>query len=250
MRGWLKRLAAVFDGSRRAGGPADPVAPARPHMPQHFDVAGNEDILAGWRYCATLQLRTPLAILQHHNAFAPLSDDGPPVLSQEMWHGIWVPETKGSLLSDLIAVGATMASEIGQVPLDGGDYYHYLLAVREIVEGPATLDRKMLLIRELLERSGPGGAPFASYHGEAALIARIFPLAVTRLPVSASVAIRMAEAGLDTLGAVEGAGDASLLAIHGLGPKSLAAIRQALSSDELDRGATRFIAPEFEPLRT
>lgn len=246
MKLWLEKLVQSFTGKQHVEVTHQPAAQARPDLPQHFDAMANADILSGWRYCATMQLRTPLGILQRHGEFAPLSKNGPPVISEVMWHGIWVPETKGSL--DFLGAGATMASEVGPIPRDGGDYYHFLVAVREIAEGEGAIESKLGRIGSLVNQRGPEGTRYGDYHEAEALQEMIFPRILTLLPIPRSLAGRLAESGMDTLGAVENAGDQQLLAIHGLGAKSLVAMRQYLLSSGADRSAKRFIAEEFKPL--
>lgn len=87
---------------------------------------GNEDIITGWRFSATLQMRTPLAILRKHNRLVPATPDGPPQLTTEMWQGIWLPDTGPEW--NFLNEGATMASEVGAIPRDGGDYLPFLTA--------------------------------------------------------------------------------------------------------------------------
>lgn len=70
-------------------------------------------------------------------------------------HGIWIIETKtntelGIGLPDLVFTNQTCASEIGQVPRDGGDFLTFLIAIRRITEAvePA-VGRESMLRAEL-----------------------------------------------------------------------------------------------------
>ena len=49
-----------------------------------------------------------------------------------MWEGIWLPD-----LGDGSIGGLGMASEVGLIPGDGGDYLAFLIAFRTITEGDA-----------------------------------------------------------------------------------------------------------------
>src|SRR5690606_38107009 len=109
---------------------------------------GFEDILTGWVYSATLQLRTPLYVLDLDGHRVPAGPGNPPVLTHEQWHGVWMPET-GEEFSFLDA-GATRSSEVGYVPRDGGDYLVFLKRVRSISEGAASTEAKEKALRLLL----------------------------------------------------------------------------------------------------
>ncbi|PWB21346.1 hypothetical protein [Comamonas sp. JNW] len=118
----------------------------RPYVAQGL---ANQDIVAGWRFSATLQLRTPLQFLLLHGVFHPLAKGEPP--EHPIMHGIWVTETKtnaelGIGLPDLVLTNQTCASEIGQVPSDGGDFLKFLIAIRNIKETaePAPVQESIL----------------------------------------------------------------------------------------------------------
>ena len=120
------------------------------HDPDQGPVSQNRDILKGYRFCATLQLRTPLHVLQHHGEVVGLDAVrpayGPP------WSGIWVLETKtyrelGIPIRELPP--GPMASEIGPVPADGGDFLVFLKAYRTIVESKREVTERLSKLEEL-----------------------------------------------------------------------------------------------------
>jgi hypothetical protein len=83
----------------------------------------NDDILAGWLLSVAMQRRTPLAWLQRHGEFHEGSD--PPAEAAPMQHACWLPVTRSwrSLDIDLDEMPeTTMASEVGQIPANGGDF--------------------------------------------------------------------------------------------------------------------------------
>ena len=97
----------------------------------------NQDIISGWRFSATLQLRTPLFYLKLHGAHHPIEQGELP--EHPVMHGVWIIATKtnaelGIGLPDLILTNQTCASEIGQVPRDGDDFLKFLIAVKSISE--------------------------------------------------------------------------------------------------------------------
>lgn len=221
-------------------------APHRHDMPQI--PSGNEDIIEGWRYCATLQLRTPLAVLENHGKVVPASPEGPPTLTDEMWHGIWLPELGREF--DFLSSGASMASDVGPIPADGGDYLPFLKAVRRISEGGGTAAEMEASLRALVRDTGPHGTPYSRFAKAGELVDRVLPRTVHHLPVPANVRAGLLEARLDTLGKLAAADDKRLRAVKGLGPKALTSIRAFLATSAIDPDAKRLRADEFAPLDT
>jgi hypothetical protein len=205
--------------------------------------SGNEDIITGWRFCATLQMRTPLAILQEHNRLVPATPAGPPQLTNEMWQGIWVPDLGSDW--DFLDEGASMASEIGAIPRDGGDYLPFLIAVRKISEAEATIAGKEVALRALTKERGPHGTPYSKFRDADALVDQVLPRAIHLLPIPRPVREDLLAAGYTTLAKIQGAADAALLSVKGLGPKSLANIREFLAATRMDLHAERHIAKDF-----
>lgn len=242
---WLKRMLGMDAPavSRQAQEPA--TFTGRNDMTMLDDL--DPEIVAGWEYSATLQLRTPLAILRQHNRFVPLSAGAPPQLSKEMWHGIWVVKVVDDDLSQLLSQGRTMASEVGPVPSDGGDYLAFLIGVREISEGPVSPADKEIALRALVRSNGPGGSPYSKYHTGDDLVDRVVPRSITLLPLPKTMEPRLLEAGVRTLGDVARATDEDLLMIKGLGAKSVMAIRAFLEADTHDSDSERYLSPEFAP---
>lgn len=213
----------------------------RQDMP--LGLGGNEDIIKGWRFSATLQMRTPLAILREHNRLVPATPDGPPELTTEMWQGIWLPDLGSHW--DFFDEGATMASEVGAIPRDGGDYLPFLTAVRTISEGEASLPEKETALRELAKERGPSGTPYSKFMSESALVDKVLPRAIHQLPVPKPVRESLLNMGYKTLASVQAAPDAALLKIKGLGPKSVANVREFLAATDIDLNAERHLAQEF-----
>ncbi|MDQ2701741.1 MAG: helix-hairpin-helix domain-containing protein [Pseudomonadota bacterium] len=203
---------------------------------------GNEDIITGWRFCATMQMRTPLAILRQHNRLVPASPDGPPQLTTEMWQGIWLPDLGSEW--NFLDEGASMASEIGPVPSDGGDYLPFLIAVRTISEGSGTIAEMDAALRALTKERGPRGTPNSKFYSGRALVDRVLPRTIHLLPVPAPVRENLLAAGYKTLAKVQAATDDTLLAIKGLGPKGLANIREFLTT-ATDLHAERHLAQDL-----
>ena len=109
-------------------------------MTSLFDM-DNDDVLAGWEMSVTMQRRTPLKWLQRHREFREGSKR--PAERLPMQHACWAPVVRSwrAIGIDMDEVPeTTMASEIGQIPVDGGDFLPFLMEYRMIVEdGGGTL---------------------------------------------------------------------------------------------------------------
>jgi hypothetical protein len=104
------------------------------------EVAG--DLIKGWQLSVTMMLRTPLKWLQRHGEFHEGSKRPAEKVPPE--HAIWIfvlkPWRELGIDADEIP-HTTMASQIGQIPVDGGDFLPFLLEYRIIVEdGGGTLE--------------------------------------------------------------------------------------------------------------
>jgi hypothetical protein len=102
------------------------------------DMSEFADVTGGWEMSVTMQLRTPPKWLQRHREYH--AGAGCPVEQLPPEHACWVPVTKTwrSLGIDTDEIpNTTMASQIGQIPVDGGDFLPFLMEYRMIVEGAA-----------------------------------------------------------------------------------------------------------------
>lgn len=117
-----------------------------------------DDITIGWYFCATMQRRTPSAILRRHLEFWPKEQGAPPDICPEGWEGIWLLASP-----DWMATTArlSMASDVGPVPADGGDYLPFLLALQDLSSGNRA--GAFGSIRELIAATGERGTPHVHY---------------------------------------------------------------------------------------
>jgi hypothetical protein len=99
-------------------------------------MANFADLTSGWEMSVTMQLRTPLKWLQRHREFHAGAERPSEALPPE--HACWVPVPKSlrelGIDADEIPL-STMASQIGQIPVDGGDFLPFLMEYRMIAEG-------------------------------------------------------------------------------------------------------------------
>lgn len=190
-----------------------------------------DDLTKGWRFGATMQLRTPLRVLSRHGEVHDGLTDPPPI-AREQWEGYWTPVLKsfkdlGIDIPEIVVGGKTTASDIGQIPVDGGDYLKFLLAVRAIVERDEPVEsRKALLSLELRREEWAGFC--RKLGGKQAIQSLYFPAfihCIPKLPRESVEALWSAE--LTTPVKIAATPDAALLAIKGIGPAKLKIIREA-----------------------
>jgi hypothetical protein len=163
---------------------------------QSFLQEESRELLAGWRFCATLQRRTPLRILLRHNELVTNATVTPPDDTHEPWQGIWIPQTKSWLelsgvdIPDFVPM--TMASEIGPVPSGGGEYLQFLIAVRRIVEAFSEIDERAQRLRGEVADSRWASITSLAGHSADDLIDYYFPCfldTVSRLSLAAKTSL-------------------------------------------------------------
>lgn len=126
-----------------------------------------------------------------------------------------------------------MASDVGQIPADGGNYLPFLIAVRKIVESHSSIERRIEQLREMpltgdwkiyIARYGP--SHISRSRGMDWIIAVFFPRFVDNIPkINAATIDELSRLGLDTPNRIADASDETLLNIKGIGQAKLKAIR-------------------------
>ena len=192
--------------------------------------ASTQGLIKGWRLSATIQLRSPLRVLESHGRIHLLEDGSPPQPPQH--EGAWAVELKsnaelGINLPELQIGPQTTASDIGQIPRDGGEYLRFLRAVRTIVERRDSVEMRLQALRaellqskwlEFVERLG----------GPSVIEGTFFPAFVYSIQGVSRRALEVLKAmDLSTPAAITAASDKTLLAIDSIGPAKLKLIRQA-----------------------
>jgi hypothetical protein len=220
------------------------------------------DVLSGFEFVATLQIRTPLSVLERHGERHP----GPPSALPNyasIADGIWIPQTKSwdefagpkapkplvqysteksreiheqRLVANGFSTEKTkeiasdyepgqMASDIG--PITPAKYLPFLKSFRRIAESSISVPEKLQALDDL-HRSDPA---FESIWSQLQKSYEDFPncffyLQLTAIPgVGSKTARRLFQAGLLDIGAVRAASDEALQAIPGIGQKLLKTIR-------------------------
>ena len=179
----------------------------------------NADILDGIEFMATLQLRTPLAVLEHHGEVF----EGPPSKAPRYGSqadGIWVPKTKSWSQMGLNLQEppeSTCASEIG--PIKPAVYLPFLKAFRRIVEADRPHEDKLRNLQQLEGRS----TSFAEIWVRLQKAYADFPhsffyFELTELPgVGGKTARSLYQAGFRSVQEVLTASREALLAVPGIG---------------------------------
>ena len=189
-----------------------------------------EDIIKGCQFMATMQLRTPLRVLNRHGEVHHGLTE-PPTIAHEQWEGHWSPKLK--TLSEILEVpglsefDSMMASDVGLIPKSGGEYINFLKRVRSIVEMKCSIDdRKRMLSDELRK---PEWADYcARLGGKEAVCCKFFPPFIGTITGLSDATVKaLWTLGLITPDALSLATDTDLLAIKGIGPAKLKAIRAA-----------------------
>jgi len=191
---------------------------------------GDQDIIKGLRFVATMQIRTPLRVLKHHGEFFNGSGP-PPSYAKEMWEGIWLPVTKSfkELGIPIEEPPSEMASDIGPIPSTGGNYLKFILAVRNIIElnHPLSTRRNELVV----ELNKDDWKEYVHKLGGIEKIANLFfPYFIELLPGLTEEAISLLRSKkLITASQISASSDNELLKIKGIGPAKLAKMREFCS---------------------
>ena len=190
---------------------------------------GNQGIIKGVRFSATLQLRTPLRVLKHHHEFFDGSGP-PPRFAEETWEGIWIPVTKSwKELSgkDIDEFEGTMSSDVRYVPSDGGNYLKFLLVIRDIVEHRDSItDRRSKLESEINNKKWNDFVQ--KLGGVKTITDYFFPRFIDILPgLQKETVDSLRERNLNTPASITTISDKKLLDLKGIGPAKLKKIREA-----------------------
>ena len=199
----------------------------------------DDDLIVGWRYLATLQLRTPLAYLEMDGKFSAGPMEPTLVGPAENFleggagfdaSGIWLREIAPSILPP--STNAKRAAELGPIRIgskEEKDLVSFLKSFRYIVETGETLDQ-MLSELEELSTSTPGNRRLWARYSEgnplwpdSYFIGQLW----MQLPkgVGPSKAEKLYLAGLRSVEEIQAVSDEDLLRVEGLGKGFLRKLR-------------------------
>ena len=208
----------------------------------------NGDLLKGFRFFATMHLCTPLRVLARHGELHSGPPEHLPMIARGIWEGRWLPELRaprqfGSPFH-VLPEGA-IASDIGPIPVHGGEYLPFLLEVRDAVEGVSSIAYRIERLRQVLSAEHWQHIVSVYPLTTEKIIDRFFPPFLDTVPrLPARVAAELRSLLLCTPAAISAAPDALLLEIKGMGPRLLEALRTRCREIESDRDQDRLDAVE------
>lgn len=181
---------------------------------------GNDELMNGLIFQATLQLRTPLEVLKHHNEVFNNKREAPPQYAKEGWEGMWLPNLKTWRelgIDEDEMPNHTVSTDIGSLEDDEAEkYYKFLLEFHTIVENNHLSVKDKINHLETLYHDNPhynnffDRNSFESYFG--LLISNVF---------SSKVALTLKNAGFRTLEDLKGADLEYLVTLNGIGKATL-----------------------------
>ncbi|MNM69029.1 hypothetical protein D3C81_806130 [compost metagenome] len=140
------------------------------------DQSWPDETVTHFMFAATMQLRTPYCVLEHHGETYWDRSTPPPIFIREEWQGIWIPQTE---FSDRMVPFSKMASEIGPVPTHGSDFHRFLLSIRQLAESIDDPDERCKAIlqeclrepwSEIVEKLGGAEKVSGRFSGDVAKI--------------------------------------------------------------------------------
>lgn len=203
------------------------LAPYVPHSTKALGISDDSSIIKGYRFSATMNLRTPAHILRMHGKSVLKND---PLLDVPIRRdqGIWLPETFPIFIGDkeIKFPSSTMASEIGPIPADGGKYLDFLLCVRSIAESEESIDDRIDRMRKEIGSTYWQDIVIRT-SGLERVIGRLFPYflsTISKIPYHSLAALE--DKGLSTPKKILATSDDELLSIKGIGPARLLIIKE------------------------
>lgn len=181
---------------------------------------GNEDIITGLKFSATMHLGKPLRVLLRHGEIHTDRTKPPPQIARNASEGMWMPQTN---LSKFIV--STYASDVG--PIHAEDYLPFLVAVQSIVETHEPIEQRIEKLQKMTILAG-WQTYIDKHRGIDGIVQRFFPK------------FSNLGSGLDTPNRIAAASDETLLAIKGIGPAKLKALREHCACITEKRDADRF----------
>lgn len=198
-------------------------------------------LIAGWRYSATFQLRTPLKYLEMHGTFSP-GPEGPVLVgpaensledgTEFNAYGGWVRVINYDALGFDPPPPGKRAAEAGPVQigsLEEKELLSFLKSFRYIVETGETLDQMLSELEELSSSTPGNKRMWARYSKTDSLWPDSFFISQLwiKLPkgVGDSMAKKLYLAGFRTIEEIQAASDEQLLQIPGIGKGMLKKIR-------------------------
>lgn len=122
----------------------------------------NDQVIYGYRFSATMQLRNALHVFEQHGRLERVDRSALPGVTDQDWQGGWLAKTH-PIAPGMEMPDGRMASEIGPIEIDGGDYLRFMLLVRRIMACALSDTDKTNLIHRAATFQGEGGHSFDRY---------------------------------------------------------------------------------------
>ncbi len=209
-----------------------------------IDAAGTAPAPADrYRFNATMALCTPLEVLLRHGEEHPGPAAALPKYSDGQEDGVWQHQlgTWKELGEVAKQIESRMASAVGSIPRDGGNFLIFLKSFREIVESGDSQRNILDRTQRLIETK----EAFRHYAEKLRLddadrVLRYLEQDFDGFPCGH----RLRQAGYRSRAQVRRASDPELLAVNGIGKYRLRLIRAALSPMSFQSGAAATAASE------
>lgn len=202
----------------------------------------DDSVIAGFRFHATMQLRTPMRVLMLHGMTCGIDDERPDVVKED-WEGCWVPRTKtwAELGIDLPDKGPPISSsDIGYVSPE--EYLPFLKEIRAVVEDVAPISVLEERLRSLLGDSKWSGF-VERFGGAGQIVGTFYPHVITTIGLQRAAVAALMENGVMSVGKLVAMSDKELLALPGVGKAALEKIRRFCETYTGDSASTRCAAP-------
>lgn len=123
------------------------------------------DILDGYRFSATISMNTPTSVLCQHGREEKLPAHRLPKVVKNDLHGFWIPRIRpaseiGNFARD---VKGGMASELGTIPSDGGDYLRFLIFMHQIIKDDIDDEEREMWLNLCYHMVGSDGELISQY---------------------------------------------------------------------------------------
>lgn len=130
-------------------------------------ILADDPVIYGYRFSATMQRRNTLSVLRMHGRIERKDQSKLPAIIRENWQGIWVQKTKtwrelGLAINEMPT--GMMASEIGPIPDNGGDYLRFMLLEQAIRSSRAPMATRERLMAAMHDFYGYDGHHFGAFN--------------------------------------------------------------------------------------
>lgn len=187
-------------------------------------VGDYRDVVIGMRFFATMQLRTPLSVLEHHDELFTDFDSAPPCYITELWQGIWTPDIERS---EGMPKNDSCSSDIGYV--NPSEYHPFLVDFRKIVERTDfSVDDKLKLLEQLENKN----KQYKDFWERLTKAYKFFPKSffynqfTVISGIGTSTAKSLFDAGFKTIEELQKADELELLKIKGIGKSVVRKIQE------------------------